>query len=128
MALTMKISLFSFMLIFMVFVSGCARLKWLDQKAGEIFFNSTASSSEAVKINQISGFSVAPPSAEDLSAEQKAKIEKWLSDNNLNRYGDAMDTYYAGGTPLFDEVTGKSIERFEYILKKHADIFEKIGE
>ncbi|MEW6188626.1 MAG: hypothetical protein AB1466_00715 [Actinomycetota bacterium] len=33
--------------------------------------------------------------------------------NNLNGYGDPKD----GGTPLFDEITGKRIDRYEYILK-----------
>lgn len=117
------------MLIFIILVSGCARLKWLDQRAGEIFFNEASLNiNETVKENKVSGFSVAPSSAGDLTVEQKEKIEKWLTDNSLNRYGDAMDIFYAGGTPLFDEATGKSIERFEYILKNHPDILGKIGE
>jgi len=124
-----KISRIFIVLIFIILVSGCARLKWLDQRAGEIFFNEASLNiNETVKENKVGGFSVAPSSAGDLTVEQKEKIEKWLTDNSLNRYGDAMDIFYAGGTPLFDEATGKSIERFEYILKNHPDILEKIGE
>lgn len=126
----MKTGRFIFALILMISVSGCTKLKWLDQRVGEIFFESEitgTSSSEMREENKTGGFNVAPPSAEDLTVEQKAKIEKWLTDNNLNRYGDAMDTFYTGGTPLFDEISGKSIERFEYILKKTPDILEKIG-
>lgn len=113
-------------IILPLFVSGCAQLKSLDQKVGEIFFNGASSTSETIKENNIDGFNVAPPDASDLTPEQKEKIEKWLNDNNLNRYGDALDIFYAGGTPLFDEASGKSIERFEYILKKHPDILNKI--
>jgi hypothetical protein len=50
---------------------------------------------------------------------EKAKIEKWIVDNDLNEYGDSMDTIYAGGTPLYDEVSGKMMTRYEYIKKQH---------
>ena len=52
---------------------------------------------------------------------QKAKIEKWIANNNLNEYGDGLDTLYAGGTPLFDEATGKQIDKYDYILKNYPD-------
>ncbi|HAM88462.1 MAG: hypothetical protein US83_C0004G0076 [Candidatus Falkowbacteria bacterium GW2011_GWC2_38_22] len=129
----MKIGRFIFALILMISVSGCTKLKWLDQRVGEIFFDGTntetnSQETESTTKSKNNSFNVAPPGAEDLTTEQKEKIEKWLTDNNLNRYGDAMDTFYTDGTPLFDEVSGKSIERFEYILKKTPDILEKIGE
>ena len=56
-----------------------------------------------------------------LEINEKAKIEKWIVDNKLNEYGDSADTLYAGGTPLFDETTGKTMSRWEYIKKKHPD-------
>jgi len=28
---------------------------------------------------------------------------------------------YAGGTPLFDEATGRRIDRLEYVYRKHPD-------
>ena len=52
---------------------------------------------------------------------ERAKIEKWIVENKLNEYGDPADTIYAGGTPLFDEATGKTMDRYEYIKKKHPD-------
>ncbi|HRY63274.1 MAG TPA: hypothetical protein P5267_01550 [Patescibacteria group bacterium] len=52
---------------------------------------------------------------------EKAKIEKWLVDNKLNEFGEPADTLYAGGTPLFDEATGKTMDRYDYILKNHPD-------
>ena len=57
--------------------------------------------------------------ATDIS--EKARIEKWIVDNKLNQYGESADTLYAGGTPLFDELTGKTLDRYEYIFKNHPD-------
>ncbi len=56
-----------------------------------------------------------------LDINEKSKIEKWIVNHRLNEYGDPADTLYAGGTPLFDEATGKTITRWEYIEKKHPD-------
>ena len=55
------------------------------------------------------------------SMNEKEKIDAWIKANNLNEYGDPIDTAYAGGTPLFDEATGKSIDKYEYIINKHPD-------
>lgn len=56
-----------------------------------------------------------------LKLNEKAKIEKWIVDNELNQYGDSADILYAGGTPLFDESTGEMMDRWEYIKKNHPD-------
>ncbi|MFH1890099.1 MAG: hypothetical protein ABIJ91_00835 [Candidatus Kuenenbacteria bacterium] len=56
-----------------------------------------------------------------ININEKAKIEKWLVDNMLNEYGDSADTLYAGGTPLFDESTGETMDRYDYILKNHPN-------
>jgi len=56
-----------------------------------------------------------------ISLEEKELIEAWILKNDLNQYGDPKDTVYIGGTPLFDEKTGQSIDRYEYILKNHPD-------
>ena len=56
-----------------------------------------------------------------LSETEKQQIEAWILKNNLNQYADPKDTVYMGGTPLFDEKTGKSIDKYEYILKNHPD-------
>jgi len=39
----------------------------------------------------------------------------------LNEYGEPADTLYAGGTPLFDESTGTTMDRYDYIKKNHPD-------
>jgi hypothetical protein len=56
-----------------------------------------------------------------LSAEEKAKVEKWILDNGLNQFGDPAGTAYSGGTPLIDEKTGQTIDRLDYIVTKHPD-------
>jgi hypothetical protein len=53
--------------------------------------------------------------------DELAKIENWIKNNNFNQYGDAIDTAYTGGTPLFDEKTGRTISLYDYLLAKHPD-------
>lgn len=53
---------------------------------------------------------------------KKGVIDKWIADNNLNRYGDSKDTIYLGGTPLFDKKTGSYIDRYEYIFLNHPEV------
>lgn len=56
-----------------------------------------------------------------ISETEKQKIETWIKENDLNQYGDPKNIFYTGGTPLFDEKTGRSIDRYEYIFKKYPD-------
>jgi len=58
---------------------------------------------------------------EVISYEEEELIEAWIIANDLNQYGDPKDTVYMGGTPLFDERTGQSIDKYEYILRNHPD-------
>ena len=57
-----------------------------------------------------------------IKESEKKRIDKWLEDNQLNEYGDSKETMYLGGTPLFDEKTGKNLNRYEYILKNHPEL------
>lgn len=52
----------------------------------------------------------------------KQRIDRWIKENKRNPYGDAHDTMYAGGTPLFDERTGKTRDKYDYILEKHPEL------
>lgn len=54
--------------------------------------------------------------------ETRARIERWIKEKGRNPYGDAPDTMYAGGSPLFDERTGRNRDRYEYILEKHPEL------
>jgi hypothetical protein len=52
----------------------------------------------------------------------RERIDRWIKEKGLNSYGDPKDTVYAGGTPLFDERTGRSRDRYEYILERHPEL------
>jgi len=74
------------------------------------------------------GLSCAPTSNEapkqtpsPISDIEKQKIQEWIIENDLNRYGDPKATAYPGGTPLYNEGTGETIDLYEYILRKHPD-------
>ena len=54
--------------------------------------------------------------------DTKRRIEEWIRERGLNEFGDRPGTMYAGGTPLFDEFTGRKRDRYEYILKRHPEL------
>ncbi len=117
--------LFTLSLLLIIFFSGCARLDWLDEQAGKLFYSTSSSSFLNVeeKKDQVE---TGETDSGDLSKEQKEVIDEWLESEGLNRYGDPDGTYYTGGTPLFDESSGIAIERYEYILIRIPGILEKI--
>lgn len=57
-----------------------------------------------------------------VSDELKNRIDGWIRDNGLNEYGDHKDTCYTGGTPLFDETSGRTTDRYQYILQNHPEL------
>jgi hypothetical protein len=57
-----------------------------------------------------------------IDEETKQRIDRWIKENGRNSYGDPPDTVYAGGNPLFDERTGRTKDRYEYILEKHPEL------
>ena len=65
------------------------------------------------------GTGTSPP-ASSLAAETSC-VDAWLEKNKMDQYGNAAGTMYMGGTPLFDEASGKSVDRLEYIYKNHPD-------
>jgi low affinity Fe/Cu permease len=114
---------------FVFLLSGCSLdFKKIDQKIGEGL--------EKIQKEDFSDISVIKKEESEpkekkeevdlknLSNEDKEKINKWLEDNNYNRYGDPIDTMYSGGTPLFNEITGESIDRFEYIIEKRPEVLD----
>ncbi len=62
-----------------------------------------------------------------LTAQGKAKIDDWLAKKDLNQYGDKPETNYTGGTPLFNEATGQSIDRYVFLLKKFPDLISQLN-
>ncbi|WP_223646356.1 hypothetical protein [Corallococcus sp. EGB] len=51
----------------------------------------------------------------------EACVDGWLKSRSLDRFGNAKGTMYAGGTPLFDERTGQSTDRLDYILARQPE-------
>ena len=54
-------------------------------------------------------------------------LDAQLAAKGLNAYGDPPDTVYAGGTPLFDEKTGKTADRAQRVYARHPDIARTCG-
>jgi hypothetical protein len=61
--------------------------------------------------------------ATTVSADERRAIDTWLAAHadSLNQYGDPKDMAYTGGTPLFNESSGQSISKYDYIVRQHPD-------
>ncbi len=57
----------------------------------------------------------------DASTGEEACVDRWLAERSLDEYGSQRGTMYAGGTPLFDEATGKRQDRLEHIYSRHPE-------
>jgi hypothetical protein len=58
------------------------------------------------------------------TAERKAQetcLDKWLKDKKMDPYGHPEGTMYAGGSPLFNEMTGESRDRLDYIYQRQPE-------
>lgn len=137
----------AFLLILLFVVSliltGCFSLKELDQQVIEKNqeFSDTVRENYGDDIEQAKDemkdkaldatYDIADKSikfmAKSITNSIKVEIDKWIKQNGLNQYGDSKDTMYNGGTPLFDEATGETKDKYEYILKNHPELVEKLG-
>jgi hypothetical protein len=54
-------------------------------------------------------------------------VDRWLAANKMDRFGHPEGTMYAGGSPLFNEATGESKDRLEYIFGRHPKAREACG-
>lgn len=120
-----------FILPILLFVlSGCSNpladfgLKKVDSGLGD-FFDKIQEDQAEDSLNKKEKKD--PYAANNLTDSQKKAIDVWLEENGYNRYGDAQNAIYLGGTPLFNEATGEAIDRYDYILKKFPDILNKIS-
>jgi hypothetical protein len=55
------------------------------------------------------------------NAAVEACVDRWLKEHKLDPYGNAEGTMYAGGTPLFNEATGESRDRLEYVFERQPE-------
>ncbi len=53
------------------------------------------------------------------NATVEACVDRWLEANKMDRFGHPEGTMYAGGSPLFNEATGESKDRLEYIFGRN---------
>ena len=61
------------------------------------------------------------------TAPPQSCLDAQLASRGLNQFGDSPDTLYPGGTPLFDEKSGKRTEREAYVFAKHPEIARACG-
>ena len=61
------------------------------------------------------------------AAPQPSCLDRELAARHLNEFGDPEGTMYTGGTPLFDEKSGKRTDRAEYVFSRHPDIGRVCG-
>ena len=59
-----------------------------------------------------------------LDAKQTECVEKWLQGHGLDDYGNPKGTMYAGGTPTFDEATGRSVDRWTLVAKNRPEALQ----
>jgi hypothetical protein len=48
-------------------------------------------------------------------------LDRWLQERKLDSYGHPEGTMYAGGSPLFNEATGESRDRLEYVFARQPE-------
>ena len=130
-----KFSLIIFLLLAPVALAGCFNLAKYDQTVIEK--NQELSDTAKEKVEQ--GIEVGKEKLKEYTKAQlekissgltesaKQAIDEWLSEKGLNKYGDPQGTMYAGGTPLFDEASGKTKDKYEYILEKHPELIKELG-
>ncbi|WP_224370034.1 hypothetical protein [Hyalangium versicolor] len=66
------------------------------------------------------GATTAPLSDAERQAQETC-LDKWLKSQKLDRYGSPEGTMYAGGTPLFDERTGESRDRLDFVYERQPE-------
>jgi hypothetical protein len=59
-----------------------------------------------------------------IDASQTDCVEKWLKGHGLDDYGNSKGTMYAGGTPTFDEATGRSVDRWTLVAKNRPEALQ----
>jgi hypothetical protein len=64
-------------------------------------------------------------SPRDAGSDFEACLDRELANAGLNHFGDPPDTMYAGGSPLFNERTGETLSRREYVSRRHPEIVRK---
>lgn len=91
---------------------------WQEQVAAKIQARFKSAQERALNVIDDTSRNV----IKNLTEAQKKAIEDWLAKNKLNKYGDPKPTVYSGGTPLFNEQTGASANRYEFLFNKFPEL------
>jgi hypothetical protein len=84
-----------------------------------------ATKPDATRLPQ--GTATQDPQAPPPPAPPASCLDRELSKRGLDQFGGPPGTMYAGGTPLFNEMTGKRTFREEYVYANHPDIAAACG-
>ena len=66
----------------------------------------------------------ASSAAPGLDAKQTECVENWLKGHGLDDFGNPQGTMYAGGTPTFDEATGRTLDRWSLVVKNRPEALQ----
>lgn len=58
---------------------------------------------------------------------EEACVDAWLAARHLDAFGSPEGGVYAGGTPLFDESTGRARSRVEHVYAMHPEARQACG-
>jgi hypothetical protein len=127
-----KAAALAFLPLAVFLLSGCQIKNWaldlkkVDEKIGEVF-NDFQAREQGAALNIFSQEKQTTATTTTVLTEgQKKKIDDWLDEKGLNRYGDDKSAMYKGGTPLYNEETGQAIDRYDYLLSRYPNLLEEI--
>jgi hypothetical protein len=69
----------------------------------------------------LAALAFSPVAAMRFPDDEKRDIDTWVLSNDLDEVGNPRGTMYTGGAPLFDERSGRRVDRYEYIVRAHPD-------
>ena len=70
---------------------------------------------------------VGPATTAAWTPQQQGCVDRWLTAQGLDAYCSPQGTLYAGGTPLFDESTGKSTSRQDFLAQHRPEALRDCG-
>jgi hypothetical protein len=58
---------------------------------------------------------------------EEACVNRWLQAHGLDDFGSPQGTVYLGGSPLFDEATGRNTTRQAFLAAHHPEALRTCG-
>jgi hypothetical protein len=68
------------------------------------------------------------PASTPAASTEETCVDQWLAARKLDAYGSPEGTLYAGGSPLFDESTGTTTPRLDFIYARHPEARDACGQ